>query len=135
MDVSHSFLLLLVLGNFLRSNDRRQLVYLVRILRLFVAQVLIKGSHGMLLKLLHIGCLRWSSGATCDCLSAEAGGDRLLLSSLRAATKRLDPLLRHEVFVNVGGDTLSLIARWSSDSPCLLCDRSRFTNACFDELS
>ena len=135
MDVSHSFLLLLVLGDFLRSNDRRQLVYLVRILRLFVAQVLIKGSDGMLLKLLHIVCLLWSSGATYDCLSAKVGSDRLLLSALCATTKRLDPLLRHEVFVNVGGDSLSLIARWCSDSPCMLSNRSRFTNARLDELS
>lgn len=57
MDVSHSFLLLLVLSDFLRSNYRSELVYLVRILRLFVAQVLIKSGHGMLLKPLHISSL------------------------------------------------------------------------------
>ena len=58
MDIGHSLLLLLVLGDFLWSNDGRQLIYLVRVLRLFVTQVLIESCHGVLLQLLRMTRLR-----------------------------------------------------------------------------
>ena len=58
MDIGHSLLLLLVLGDFLGSNDGRQLIYLVRVLRLFVTQVLIESCHSVLLQLLRMTSLR-----------------------------------------------------------------------------